>query len=897
MSQKKSGRGHGPSAWRQIVSLHNISTPIPSFVVRRMANQKMQPDLPWNVAGIPPEARDAARAAARREGLSVGEWLTRRILRSFGDLGDRGGEGRESWRSSASPAPYRVASEDVPAAQSQDTQDMLAHVSRTESETQGAYRRIEEQLRGVGRRLDATERSQSENSRAMSKAAAEINVAAREQAQAFDQLGGHVVGLGERLARVERHSATDGLRDAVKGLHQGLSRLADQISETANQSATQIASLAGNVESVAGRLSQARDEAEHTSRSLESRIAMIDERVRAVEKAAHSSVSALEKTIESIETSHTTKSGELAEIHRQAAALAQVTEVLDRLSARFSASEAQSAGAMARLEESVAKLETRNAETGIDRRLQGIEQTLGDIADRLETTERKSAGADFVEENFRTLATRVDAADKRHRDAVAELRAAVKEASGRLESETSTAQTATPPLAGSAFDPPPFPDQPQSAFQPAMDGFAPPPVYEPQYAYAPEQNPLGGHAFGAEAFAATVAEQASAAGAESYLAAARRSARTAAAAQAEQAARSPFAGFSWGTARTAEPQQQQKSGSTRYVLIGGIVLIALAAVIAGVLLSRGAMRTPPNLPPIFQARPNVTPPSSAALPVPSAPLTQNVPSPSDDESGSNTAPGDSGSASPQQQAPSSPVIRSHALPPVSRAATPSAPKTAAAQPLSPQPATPISPLQRLAALANTGNAKGELLLGLTYLDGQGTAVNEAEAARWLDRAAAQGDALAQYRLGTLYERGHGVPADAAKAVALYEAAAKQGNRKAMHNLAVAYAQGAGVKKDYTQAAQWFTRAADLGLSDSQFNLAVLYERGMGVPQSLTDAYKWYAIAASQGDSESKARIDALSTQLGADDKAAAQHAADSFKPEPMDRAANVPPDASAVLGG
>jgi localization factor PodJL len=45
----------------------------------------MRAELPWNVAGIPPEAREAARAAARREWLSVGEWLTRRILRSFSD--------------------------------------------------------------------------------------------------------------------------------------------------------------------------------------------------------------------------------------------------------------------------------------------------------------------------------------------------------------------------------------------------------------------------------------------------------------------------------------------------------------------------------------------------------------------------------------------------------------------------------------------------------------------------------------------------------------------------------------------------------------------------------------------------------------------------------------------
>src|ERR1700756_4636244 len=48
----------------------------------------MRPDIPWNVAGIPSEAREAARAAARREGLSVGEWLTRRILRGFSDFAE-----------------------------------------------------------------------------------------------------------------------------------------------------------------------------------------------------------------------------------------------------------------------------------------------------------------------------------------------------------------------------------------------------------------------------------------------------------------------------------------------------------------------------------------------------------------------------------------------------------------------------------------------------------------------------------------------------------------------------------------------------------------------------------------------------------------------------------------
>src|ERR1700742_1844588 len=113
----------------------------------------MRAELPWNVAGIPPEAREAARAAARREGLSVGEWLTRRILRSFSDLGEE----RE-------PMPQTLDSWGLPqsAASRRDTEDMMARIGRSENESDDAYRRIEEQLRGVARRLDSSERNQSE---------------------------------------------------------------------------------------------------------------------------------------------------------------------------------------------------------------------------------------------------------------------------------------------------------------------------------------------------------------------------------------------------------------------------------------------------------------------------------------------------------------------------------------------------------------------------------------------------------------------------------------------------------------------------------------------------------------------------------------------------------------
>ncbi|MGD0192048.1 MAG: hypothetical protein ABSD74_15010 [Rhizomicrobium sp.] len=849
----------------------------------------MQPDLPWNVAGIPPEAREAARAAARREGLSVGEWMTRRILRSMTE-GTPISDPAPAWHGAEFATPKPHAEPPSPSV-ARDTEDMLARVSRSESESQNATKRIEDQLRSVARRLDQSERSHAENNRAMSKAAAEINIAAREQAQAFDQLGAHVMGLNDRLSRIERESAADGLKDAVKALHQGLSRLADQMSQTANQSASQIAALAGNVEQVAGKLMEARGEVDHVSLSFKDRIASVESRLANAERETQSNARAADKVMGSIQAAHDLRSGLEAELQRQASGLAQLNQTLDQLSSRFTAGDAQQSGAMARLEEQVARLEVRGTDPGSERRLQGIEHALTDLVTRLEKTESSNLGAaGTVEEGLRNLAMRVDAADRRHREAVAELRAAVKEASGRLEAVDPTPPAppppppAPPPAAQQAavpnFELPPFPEH-GGPFQPPPPFADAPPMPDAPPAFGPDAA-FGGPAFGADTFASTAAHQAGAAGAESFLAAARRSARAAAAGEIDQGA-GPF-GFTWGAAREAEPEK--KSGVARYALMATLGFLIIAAVAAGVVLNR-----------------NVMAPSAAQLSVkPASPSASaaNVPQPAPLAAQPSAA---THVVSNETGVPGSPVIAHRLKPPASRTHTAiestQAPliNVAAPKATPPQQTAAVASLDRLSSLANSGNAKAELLLGLKLLDGEGVNVNEAEAAKWLERAARQSEPVAAYRLGTLYERGHGVPADPAKAAQWYEVAAKGGNRKAMHNLAVAYADGNGVQKDLVVAAQWFTRAANLGLADSQFNLAVLYERGMGVQQSLIDAYKWYAVAAQQGDAESKARIDAISTQLSPEDKTAAQKAAESFRAESPEHAANIPPDPSMVLGG
>jgi localization factor PodJL len=822
----------------------------------------MRAELPWNVAGIPPEAREAARAAARREGLSVGEWLTRRILRSFSDMGDdpvpyERGAPLDSWGLPQSSASRR------------DTEDMLARVGRSESESSDAYRRIEDQLRGVARRLDSSERSHSENNRVLSRTTQEMNIAAREQAQAFDQLGLNVMALNERLERLERAAATDGMKEAVKGLHQGLSRLADQITQTANNSATQVSQLAGSLDQLASRVAQARVDSEDADRALEQRLA-------AAEKNAQFHTSALDHALEKIEASAAQRATDQVEFQRRAG---------------------QNEESLHRLEDSLARLEIRGADPALERRLEELERSLGAMHDRLEHYDPAAP----LEETLRGVSKRLDSLEKDHKALVEELRANLApqfEPKPEFDAkpDTKPAFAPAPPFpAEPAFEAPPFAES--SFAEPVAEpDFAPPPAdaftepfgdaETPSIAPPPEGEPFAATGDFPAAFSA----DADNAEGENFLTQARRSAR-AASERAEAERRGRFSGFSWRPA-AAEGEERVRP---RWIIPLAVALVAALAILAGLVLSHRI--APPASPP---------PPTRASSDGGPAGPTFSIPEPpGDNDTGTafvvapSSTPQQSApeQTAPQQSAPRQNASQQNAPP---RTAPPLAERDVRAAPVKNVPDAPARgpmTVARATQLANAGSALAQTILGLRDLDGtNGAAVNLPEAIKWLNQAAAKGQAVAQYRLGTAYERGQGVPADGAKAAHWYKLAAAQGNRKAMHNLAVAYASGTAGKKNMAEAARWFARAAALGLTDSQFNLAVLYERGDGVPQSLLDAYKWYTIAARAGDSESKARVGVLRSQLSDSDRAAAEKSAASFHAAPLVRSANVPPELADLNG-
>ena len=186
----------------------------------------------------------------------------------------------------------------------------------------------------------------------------EMNIAAREQAQAFDQLG-HERDGAERAAGAAgtRPPRSDGIKEAVKALHQGLSRLADQITATANNSAGQVVP-AHRQPGTAGRprrpgaggfgkrrprrwtsawtrprwrstRAKALNSAQNAE-ALDQRFEPLDDdaRLAAVEKTAQFNTNALDHALEKIETSANQRATDQVENQRRAA---QHEEALHRL--------------------------------------------------------------------------------------------------------------------------------------------------------------------------------------------------------------------------------------------------------------------------------------------------------------------------------------------------------------------------------------------------------------------------------------------------------------------------------------------------------------------------------------------------------------------------------------
>lgn len=164
--------------------------------------------------------------------------------------------------------------------------------------------------------------------------------------------------------------------------------------------------------------------------------------------------------------------------------------------------------------------------------------------------------------------------------------------------------------------------------------------------------------------------------------------------------------------------------------------------------------------------------------------------------------------------------------------------------------------QRLPAmqrLADSGDPKAQVLLGILYINGANglLVADKAKAFALFQASVSRGSPLGQSFLAWCYQTGSGTPVNGAEALRLYRPAMASGDPFATLQIGYMYLQGQnGLKQDTITGLQLVQQSAASGLPSAQALLGGLLSTGdYGIKKNLPEAERLYA-AVLQGDNGS-----------------------------------------------
>ncbi|XBQ15395.1 MAG: peptidoglycan-binding protein [Oceanicaulis sp.] len=290
--------------------------------------------------GIDPRARAIAKTAARKEGMTLGEWLNRVIL----DDGDS--PHSDEWERSLSDYPGfggGGGNDDDDDALRRVVQRLTERLEAAEQRSTLAMTSVDQSVLALARRLEALEDAQDEDG--------------GEAGEQVRRLRGQTDELLERIRKLERAGPGGGNADAVKAVETTVGKIAARLYETERDVRAELDNLAHKEE-------RRRDHAERAVKTLA-------ERVEEAEKRFRDEAAALREAGEARET----RAGE---------ALSSLQETARSLQSRLIAAESATHRAAEAL--------TRSQES-LDRRLREIEAKTGD-----------TLGAEDIQRRFDALA-------------------------------------------------------------------------------------------------------------------------------------------------------------------------------------------------------------------------------------------------------------------------------------------------------------------------------------------------------------------------------------------------------------------------------------------------------------------------------------------------------------
>jgi localization factor PodJL len=390
----------------------------------------MKPGVPWSVKGIEPDVREAAKVAARRSGMTLGEWLNSKILETADDIPDTRPDPYARSAVAPSHALERTAS------RLEDIAEQLSRLSRRDSETaQRVAGPLEqrlapdnEALHKILSRVDSNERQTVEaftavNDR-LSVLGRQITQAGKREARVEESPG--YVALEKAVRNIVEHmeSSEKRTRDNFKSLHDRMASLSQKASTSPQDSVSKQAPTFTHLESRLADLAKRVERSESGTAQntlpdlLKTELTELANRIDTVRETAESlAMRAQTQAVQTSQQELRAIEGRIVGLVKEAQAslggtgagpaeMQRLRGEVERLNARIDeAHKAQANGGdVMALRAAVEQLSTRVAQGADMRPLADMDRRILDITQRLEQQQSQTRSSPQVSELERRMA-------------------------------------------------------------------------------------------------------------------------------------------------------------------------------------------------------------------------------------------------------------------------------------------------------------------------------------------------------------------------------------------------------------------------------------------------------------------------------------------------------------
>ena len=361
----------------------------------------MKSNIPWSVKGIERDARETAKAAAHREGMTVGEWLNQ-VIYTVGDPDAEPTEGA------------------IEGLRARDLASAIEHLSKriaaAEAKSTDAVDNLARSLGGAVERLQRLERSPA------SEGAAEFS---------------------QRLETLEAKSADRQRIDALRALEKAVSQVAVQFSRTQEATGARLDTAEKRLQTLAGKLEGGAPSAGVSSETVREAFDSMAERIDRAEKIAREAAALKAEASGSADADFVQKTGIRLrilgdEIKRSGDQIKTLEGTIARLGDQIDAAERRSAEGVQKVAETIADLRTQFASgdaPGEASARAEIEAAIADI------TERTEGRIEALQQSFDATVRRLDnsSAEPEHASA---MRAAERAAPAAIQTQQITPEPA-----------------------------------------------------------------------------------------------------------------------------------------------------------------------------------------------------------------------------------------------------------------------------------------------------------------------------------------------------------------------------------------------------------------------------------------------------------------------